>query len=195
MDIKGLKGKVKDLEWKKLLLEKGEKIGLAVASAFAVLMLLPLLAYLILGNGPNANASLLKEPTEQLATKQEKSQPTNDDKPPPATQVVIKETTINDPDRWQLALLSSGGAGNDPTKRRLPEVFPPVEAIAGVAHPQVARYVFDRDLKKIYVAKESGAPAKVGGPGEGGGINPRHVCWLRRPRGREDVLRVASEAG
>src|SRR6516164_3147734 len=100
MAIKDLKGKVKDLNWKKLLLEKGEKIGLVVASALAVLMLLPFLAYLILGNGPSANAALLKKPTEDLQRKQQSSQPTDSDKPQAVVQVAkddMKEAVIDDP--------------------------------------------------------------------------------------------------
>jgi hypothetical protein len=179
MDIKGIKGKVKDLDWKKLLLEKGEKIGLVVASAFAVLMLLPFLGYILLGNGPTANANLLKDPTDRLEQKQKISQPGDADKPPPATQIVIKDTTIADPSRWQVALFSSGSAGVDPTKRRQPDVFTPVdEAIYTVARPQMISYVFGKPDSKgkittIYVVRDSSGTAGGGtsktGPGGPGG--------------------------
>ena len=118
MNLKNMKAGLKDLDWKKLLLEKGEKIGLIVAGVFAALMVLPFLWYMVLGNGPNANAELLKKPTEELEKKQASSQPTDADKPPPGdTKVVVKNLKIDDTAPYRLAQLTSGGAGNDSGKR------------------------------------------------------------------------------
>src|SRR5271165_2227707 len=101
MDIKGMKSSFKDLDWKKLLLEKGEKIGVGVAGLFAALMALPFLWYMVAGSGPGANAESLKKLTDSLERAQANSTPT--DNPSGDTTVVIKNVKIEDTTPYQLA--------------------------------------------------------------------------------------------
>jgi hypothetical protein len=151
MDIKGMKSSFKDLDWKKLLLEKGEKIGLGVAGLFTALMALPFLWYMVAGSGPGANAESLKQLTAKLDKAQTTSAPGDADSPSGDTTVVIKNLKIQDTTPYQLAQLTSGGVAGDANKRKEPFVLSPVEVIVSIVHPQIVSYLFNDSLDHIYV--------------------------------------------
>jgi hypothetical protein len=167
----GMKFSLKDLDWKKVLLEKGEKIGLGVAGLFAALMVLPFLWYMVAGSGPGANAETLKNATERLEKAQANSTPT--DNPSGDTTVVIKNVKIEDTTPYQLATLTSGGAAGDANKRKEPFVLSPVEVIISIVRPQVVSYVFNDALDKIYVVASTDATSSnTGNKGNKPGNNP-----------------------
>jgi hypothetical protein len=171
MDIKGIKSQVHDLNWKTLLLEQGEKIGLGLAVGLTSLLALPFLWYVVAGNGPNANAELLKSPTDQLEKLQASSQPEYPDNPPPGdTRVVIRSQITGDTTAYQLGQLTSSGLGVDPGRRDEPRVLVPTAVVVAVNLTQVAVHAFNDNLDKIFVARSSDASA--GSRGSDNGANP-----------------------
>ncbi len=166
MNFKDIKGQIKDLDWKTLLLEKGEKIGLGVAGVITGLMVLPFLWYMVAGTGPSAHANQLAKPTGDVEAKlnNRSVQPSGDDSPPVGeTQVVVKNLRIGDGTPYQLAQLTSGSAG-DPTKRRQPAVLALDSGIASVVRVQIESYVLDLDKKtpRISVVEDRTATTKAG---------------------------------
>jgi hypothetical protein len=169
MDIKGIKSAVHDLNWKTLLLEKGEKLGLSLAGGLTTLLIVPFLWYLVAGNGPSANAELLKSPTDQLESRLASSQPAYPDNPPTGdTIIVIRSQTTGDTTPYQLAPLTSGGIGIDASKRDEPRVLVPSAVVVAVNLTQVDVHAFNTNLDKIFVDRSS----KAGLRGSDNGANP-----------------------
>jgi hypothetical protein len=202
MDIKGIKSVARDMNWKTLLLEKGEKIGLGLAGGLTALLALPFLWYVVAGNGPNANAELLKSPTDQLEWKQVSSLPESTDKPPAGdTRVVTRSQITGDTTPYQPAQLTGAGPGVDASRRDEPRVLIPSAVVVAVNLTQVAVHTFNDNLDKIFVARGSDANGgsrgsdNVANPYQGAGGGPGLANSPFAPKGKFGNFGMQSTMG
>src|SRR5258707_9685286 len=138
---------MKDFDWKKFLLERGERVGLYVAGGIAVLLLL--FNLFMPGKGffsgsPSANANDLK-------TRSAKGRDAiNNARPDEALSKVNLEHTksvtfsILPPDEFRTLLDLFAPKPVDQSKRLAPEVLVPVEFRTAVVFAQVRSYMYHK---------------------------------------------------
>jgi hypothetical protein len=184
-------------DFKKVLLEKGERIGLAVAVGLLLLLWVTNLFWPgrgVFSPSPTNNAKELKGLTDKAKKELETSEPTDADKPDPkklaeAGNARFKVLKVENPEQYQVAALFETPVPQD-SNRRQPELLLPDEGKARVVLAQVRSYIFSSDFAKIKVLKDdsAGAPAGdlgrlqgmygegrgKGGPRAGGG-GPRNI--------------------
>ncbi len=76
------KMKMKKVDFKQLLVEKGERIGLGAAGVVCGLMILPMFWFLFFGDSSKNIVDELTKPATALKTKQATSVPSDADNPP-----------------------------------------------------------------------------------------------------------------
>ena len=137
--------KKSSIDWKKLLQEKGERIGLGAAGLIAVI-LIATSAPSFFHPGGGANAKTLEQKTQTLATKLASNKPTKpDDQPEPPQNVVrgFDFSEIRDPSEFAIArnvglFVPVGGEG---VYRQQPNLYAPVEGKAVFVNAQLRTYI------------------------------------------------------
>src|SRR5260370_19960580 len=129
---------MKDFDWKKFMIQKGERVALGVAG-FITLLLLIFNVKSIFSAGPAKNADVLKKKTQVLRDQLASNRPKDSDKPEKSDDVMrsFDFTYINDPSRYQLPPLFPASGSVD-HKRLQPELYAPVDGKAAAVHAQLS---------------------------------------------------------
>jgi hypothetical protein len=152
---------MKDFDFKKFMLEKGEKVGLAIA--VAVLALLLLSSLFMPGSGlmaesPSKNAEKLKKPTSdartRLRTKIENPGP-DIKKDLPQTDVqadkfVDTSIVMSDFGKFMVAGFFAP-AGRPDARRQKPDVYLPADGKIALTRAQIRRWILDEKYEKIMI--------------------------------------------
>ncbi|HXG09427.1 MAG TPA: hypothetical protein VNK04_06530 [Gemmataceae bacterium] len=150
--------RLKNLEWKKFLLEKGERVALGVCVAVMVLMLVRSLFWP--GQGffivsAKENAKKLTDQTEEARRRIRDSAPTEQEL---AQLTLIKDELLKSGDHVKVdpALFRPDrpllvGMSAEDTKRRNPTILTPEEYRVTATTVQMRSYMFDKDKKQILV--------------------------------------------
>jgi hypothetical protein len=153
------------VDWKQLLLQKGERIALGIAGGLCALMVLSMFWYLLFGPSSKRIVEALDKPTKALAEQQRNARPTDADLPPKLANggqlVELKQLKVDDPEKYQVAQFFTATPFFDPSTRYKPNIKSPTEAVVDLCHVPVRTYIFDKPLKKIAVLKGA-----TGGGGE-----------------------------
>jgi len=160
--------KLKEIDFKQFLLEKGERVGLGLAVGLMVLMVLTSL--FLPGSGlfsgsPVEKAKALEGTTQQVQSRLQSAQPDAADLPPADAKEKLKafDVTALAEAPYEVAGLFDGGAARE-VGRRPPEVFPVDEAHVAVAHVQVRSYIIkpgrNGESSLVYVLED--APGSAG---------------------------------
>ncbi len=138
---------MKDFDWKKFMIQKGERVALGVAG-FITLLLLIFNVKSIFSAGPAKNADVLKKKTQVLRDQLASNRPKDSDKPEKSDDVMrsFDFTYINDPSRYQLPPLFPASGSVD-HKRLQPELYAPVEGKAAGVQAQLWSYIFKQNDK------------------------------------------------
>src|SRR5262245_8262524 len=181
--------KLKDFDFKKFMLERGEQVGLGVAVAIASLMVVfGLFIPAFSTKSAGANAGDLNTQSQQKKQQMENAAPSAEERAALASWAnrlpTDRKTDAEDPDTFRVA-----GAGwfnpsaIDDTKRRAPVVKVPREFRSTVELAQVQTYLVNfRDGKPETILVLEGTPPASGRPGGGhpgqsffgaGGAGPR----------------------
>jgi hypothetical protein len=151
------------MDFKKVLLEKGERVGLAAAVGLLLLLWGTNLFWPgrgIFSPAPANNAKELKTLTDKAKRELETSKPTDADKPDAkkladADSFKFELLAVKTPEKFQVdpiwppPVLADGN-------RRQPELFLPEEGEARVVLAQVASYIFNAGFTQIKVLKDDG---------------------------------------
>jgi len=155
--------------FKKLLIEKGEKIGLAIAGSIAVSLVLTQLfwpGYGLLAPSSKEFKSKLEDMTKtvdaRMSSEDNKPQEGTPDMPDPtknpkkgAKLDTFATQTIDKPEKYQMADLFAASTPLD-TNRRQPSTFQPIEGKAAFLYAQLRSYMLSKDATQIGVL--DGAP-------------------------------------
>jgi hypothetical protein len=138
---------MKDFDWKKFMVEKGERVALAVAG-FIALLLIVLNVKSIFSAGPAKNADALKRKTQTLRDQLASNRPKDSDLPEKSDDLMrsFAFTYINDPSRYQVATLFPA-SGRVDDKRLQPELYTPVEGKVAVVQAQLWSYILRQNEK------------------------------------------------
>ncbi|MHB1422866.1 MAG: hypothetical protein ACYC3I_06670 [Gemmataceae bacterium] len=164
----------KEFDYKQFLLEKGERVGLGVAVALMVLMLVFSLFMPSKGffsGSPAAKAKELKGSTDQLETAMRTKTPGSNDLPEKGEDRLIKlDTTYLQPEYYKTEGWFEP-LQKDNKMRRPPKILNVEEAVAEVAAVPIDTYLFrfDSDPVKILVLRDKDR-RNTGGGGAGGNI-------------------------
>ena len=101
---------LKNFDWKKFLLEKGEKVGLGVALFLGLYFLITSLFWPgngLLATSPSENAKLLTDQAAKVENALRSNQPGTGHKPtdPNAALPELATYKVKDPDKYQVAML------------------------------------------------------------------------------------------
>ncbi|MFO0879651.1 MAG: hypothetical protein U0840_20080 [Gemmataceae bacterium] len=164
---------------KQLLLQHGERIGIAVAGLLAVLLISMSLFMPNRGffsGSPVAKAKEVDDITNQVNQRlnDPNNLPTDADKPPPDSNsklVALNRDAVTS-EGYRVAALVPSDIGGD-LGRRVPRVFTVDEAVAQFRHMRIQSYIFD-DRGRIYALRGEGgaSSARGGGAGRPGGGLP-----------------------
>lgn len=173
---------LKEFDAKQFLLEKGERVGLGVAVALMVLMLI--FSLFMPSNGffsgsPAAKAEVLKKGTEQLETALRTRQPSDNDKPEKREGGMPNLDTTYLPPAYYEALAWFEPSIKETPSRRPPKILNVVEAVAQPAHVSIDTYMFEQDFKKILVLEDKESKRA----NATGGNNPFGAAFGRGGRG------------
>ena len=133
---------MKDFEWKKFMIQKGERVALGVAG-FLTFLLLAFNVKSFLDAGPASHAHTLDSNTKKLKDEQARNTPKReDDKPEEAKEALSAFTfgLINDPSVFQVASLFAIDPPID-SNRRQPKLFMPIEGKVAVVTSQLRTYI------------------------------------------------------
>jgi hypothetical protein len=173
---------LKDFDYKQFLLEKGEKLGVAIAGTVMVLLIVTglfLPSHGFFSASPKKNAEELSSVAKNLdrTLDDPNNKPKGTDLPPPDAKdnLINLNTTKVDGKEFPLAGLFEGHR-IEAVKRRLPELKNIDDGRVAYAAVPVDGYVFSPDRTQLYALKPlAGAPAA----GATGGMAP----GLRGPGG------------
>ena len=154
------------LDIKKLLLERGERLGLSVAGIITLLLIL--FALLMPGKGvfsgsPEEKAKGLTGPAAYITHRL--SDPTNlpgdSDKPDKDSEkkLIAFEMKVVNGDDYRMLTMIPGGIGGD-LGRRVPKVLNIDEAVIKLARMQIQTYIIENN--RIYVLKGEKGSAREG---------------------------------
>jgi hypothetical protein len=150
---------MKDFDWKKFFLEKGEKVGIGVAGGLMALLVLTGLFLpghgFFTAAGPAKNAKDLDDLSKDLKNKLATNKPTDkDDLPDPesAKRRIQLDTKRLDSEDYEMAGIFEGRRHED-TKKRLPTLKNVDEMYVGFGAILVDSYVFNNDWTKLYALK------------------------------------------
>ncbi len=133
---------LKNFDWKKFLLEKGEKVGLGVALFLGLYFLITSLFWPgngLLATSPSENAKLLTDQAAKVENALRSNQPGTGHKPtdPNAALPELATYKVKDPDKYQVAMLFHPPHEAD-ANRHQPFVLTP-EKGAGKAQAEMAQ--------------------------------------------------------
>jgi hypothetical protein len=159
---------MKDFDYKKFLLEKGERVGLIAAAVLAVLLLVTSLLlppHGFFSGSSVQNAKALRDPTANLENQLLTRKPADADKPPKeAVELIDIKQTYVDGGEHMMANLSPEPAGPG-SGRRVPQVYPVAEAVAVAKHIDLQAYVMDLGPEKlIYALKGDKSVSRASSP-------------------------------
>jgi hypothetical protein len=147
-----------DFDWKKFLMEKGEKIGFGVGVAVLGLMAVVGLKGAFSAS-PTTNADNLNKKTAVANDKLKNNKPSNMEQfkvPEELMNTAASLTPIRpDPDLRAVASLYVPFAPADP-KRREPKIESPTEMVVAVLEVQAKAYMFSSDGKEVMTIKGEG---------------------------------------
>jgi hypothetical protein len=181
---------LKDVDWKRFFIEKGERVGLGIAGFLMVVitgvsLFLPDHGFLV--PAPTTNAKDLNDISDRESNRQRSAVPGEADKPPPipAVPVSFENNRIDDGDSYRVTKLFIPPPA-DSTKRRVPELYQPDEATAAVAFSQVRSFIFspvgDNEYGNIMIL-EGDKGATISTTGGGNGPSARVLsAYTRNPR-------------
>lgn len=157
-----------NFDFKQMLMQHGERIGLFAAAGLTLLMVLLSLFWPgsgIFSGSPTEKATALNQPAEHVerALKDPNNKPTDADKPPADSQNKLTKlsTKAVDGSEFRIAGLMSE-VDSISTGRKQPKVEKITEGQAAVARVQVRTYLFaPGNPPKIYVLKAEGEEASA----------------------------------
>ena len=149
----GFKLNLKNIEWKRFLLEKGEKVGLCVAGLVGLAFLVMCLVTALFATGPGENANKLKQQAETVQNRLNSSQPGPQDKPlkPDDPLPPLAQFKVEHPEKFWMASLFTVTPPGD-SNRRQPEVLQPDEGKVIPVMAQIKVYQIRAD-NDTYMAK------------------------------------------
>src|SRR5947209_4009218 len=153
-------------DWKKLLVEKGERVGLGVAGLLALLLILSSVKS-YLGAGPTKNAQVLNKDISDLKTKLANNAP-DPSLVASLSKIAIDKFNyyvINDPAQFKPEgeLFAASAPGDD--SRQQPNLLKPVEGTVVYVQGQVMTYIFKEEGGVLKVkALKSAADPEAGQP-------------------------------
>ena len=158
---------LKDINFKQLVLEKGERVGLAAAAVIALVLVLTLFipGMGFLSGSASGNADVLTKAADGVEKGLRDNTPSDADKPEdPTNKLVAFNFTIIDPNAAKgygiaglFQPLRGGSAG-----RQMPTLYLPNESQVALVRLQLPALVFDNKFEYLETLK--GAPT-TGGPG------------------------------
>ena len=165
---------LKDFNYKQFFFDHGERIGLGVAGAITLLMVLGLLMSGVgyMSHSAGANAEDLNKAADGVENGLRSNQPTDADKPgDPHDKLVAFNFNIIDPNAakgYAVADLF------DPIKasqagRGMPALYQPTESQVALVRMQLPTLMFTNDLESVFTLKNAPTTAP-GGPMPGGSM-------------------------
>jgi hypothetical protein len=138
---------MKDFDWKKFMVEKGERVALA-AAGLLTLILLAVNVRSIFSAGPAKNADVLKTKTRTLSQALQTNRPKDSDLPVKSDDLMrsFAFTYINEPSRYEVAPLFPA-SGRVDEKRLQPRLYTPVEGKVAVIQGQLWSYILRKNDK------------------------------------------------
>ncbi len=186
---------LKDFNYKQFFFDHGERIGLGVAGAITLLLVLTLFipgSGLFLLGSAGANADVLTKASEGVENGLRSDQPTDADKPAdPHDKLVAFNFNIIDPTAakgYMVAdLFDAGRAGQ--AGRQMPNLYQPTESQVALVRMQLPTLEFTNDLEYVLTLKNAPTTAP-GGAMPGGSSMPNSAAVGRMfaggPRGGLD---------
>jgi len=178
----------KSFDFKKLMLQQGERIGLGVAAGIAGLLILTNLGSLF-GTGPYENAEKLKKKAEGIETLSRTNMPRegSPDLPPKSKETLegFAFQTLRDPGEFGIPYLFDM-ATRESSGRQQPQLLSPVEGTAIALFTQVKTFIFrtagdsilvkvlkdgSKDTNKELKTLGNNLAGRRGGPAMGMGMN------------------------
>jgi len=178
-----------DIDWKNLLLQKGEKIGLGVGVAVLGLMFVLGIKGVFSGS-PSANAQALNEKTKTAKTLLDNNKPRDNKDSVIDPSLLTNTATLEEikPDEYRAVASVFVPFAPADSKRREPKIEPATELVGLVAQAQIRTYMLSEDGKQVMVIRGKGVKGQdkkdlqnatnrlqsTGGRGAmgGGGANP-----------------------
>jgi hypothetical protein len=149
--------KMKNVDWKKLMLEKGERIALYACLGIMGLMLVFSGKGLFFSGSATENAKKLEEQNNDARRKIAESKPTDAQlKEYTTIPDDLKKSavlTLLDPDPFRDRAVLFLGERTEDTKRRAPKLLGPVEYAAAFTEVQVPVYIFDKEKQRVMVLR------------------------------------------
>jgi hypothetical protein len=154
-----MKMNLKDFDYKQFLLEKGEQVGLGIAVALMVLMLLFSLFMPSRGffsGSPSEKAKPLEEGSKSLQNALNTLQPTKTEDKPGTTEgkLIAFNTAPLGAQPYEVLALFEPRRSDNPA-RRPPTILNVEEALVAVAQVPVDTYMFQKDYTHVLVLQES----------------------------------------
>jgi hypothetical protein len=161
-----------NLDWKKLMVEKGERVAVGACGVVCALMIVAMFWYLMFGVNSAKVAADLTKPTGELEKKFKAAQPSDADKPPKAKSdsernvTFEKQRKVDEPEKYALNVLFTAPATQDANKRYKPEIFAPTAGTVAYTSVPVWTYIFTDGGKKVmvYKDKDAGGMSPMGQP-------------------------------
>lgn len=148
---------LKKLDFKQLLLEKGEKIGLGIGAGLGVLLIVWFGLSVATGNSsPGANVAQLRDLKTTAENKWRNSKPTPDlEKLPPELQAIEQKRV--DAEAFPTPMTYFAANQGEDLKWRLPKVLAPDEFAVNVVNAAIQAYLMDfvndKDKPQVAVLK------------------------------------------
>jgi hypothetical protein len=160
------------IDFKQVLLQHGERFGLAVAGGLAALLVG--MSLFMPGKGffsgsPNEKAKVLIDKTNQVENTMRTAEPGDNDKPDAGAKkniVDLETDPINGSKYMVKALTTPDNTGT--LGRKVPKVFAIDEAVARFTHMQIQSYIFVEKGDRTFVVFLRGGGGGLAGGGEGG---------------------------
>ena len=157
---------MKDFEFKKFMVQKGERVALGVAG-FLMLLLILFNVKSFLNAGPKKNADVLEKMTKDLNGKLASNVPTKESDKPGAVEDSLGSFNFNfitDPSEFVVSRLFMTQEPLD-MNRRQPELLTPVEGKIAFVQAQTMSYILQKNEKtgKLEVKVRLDSTATTGG--------------------------------
>ncbi len=157
LDLKALK----NIDWKELLLQQGDKITLITAGSIGFLLLVcgllwPDSGIWLIGK-PGSNITALTTDAKDLEDKLNTVEPQAKHKPKEATPKLpqLSSYAVKDPSKYFVSDFITYKTQTD-TSRRQPTVLAPVEGTAAVVMDQIKTYEFNESRDKVFILQGAG---------------------------------------
>jgi hypothetical protein len=182
--------KLKNFDYKRFLLEKGERLGLGIAGGIGLLLIIVglfLPKHGIFTDSPTVKAADLEKITKEVDGNMKRASPTDADKPPPdaAKNRIDLDVEPVDSSRYAVASLFVP-TSPEGSKRRPPEVYAPEEGIAAAVRVPLDLYVItnNEDGEPLITVLEAASSKSTTGDKKPGPASPG-------PAGRENMGAMA----